>query len=370
MARAVKDTPVELMSLGPVGRPHRKAVWYALFGALLGYAVLHPGSMIIRNITDYAHGHAPFIPTGEILHSLSFEMWPMAALYAFLGAGFWYFYGLHTGRINEQQERLRQDLEEIRSLADRLDYERRVVKMLEAGYRHSWKNKLVGIIGLTQRLEKKSEGSLQETAGCLRRCGEDLFRELTDNLEISKIVSTDVLPVGRGDVHEMLVRCVRELLQTRFAGKDVRVTINGRPWDEAQGSLLWDFNQTTLYHVLDNVLSNALRFGTEVAVAYRRDGQNVLIEVSDNGPGMSAEQLAQVFDPAAAPEERGGSHLGMAYAKMIIDRYGGRIDYRTAPGQGTTCLIRLPALVNRSADGATQAGDLGIRPRPPGSLAT
>jgi hypothetical protein len=62
----------------------------------------------------------------------------------------------------EQQKRLRQDLEEIRSLAARLDYERRAVKMLEAGYLHSWKNKLLGITGLAERIEKKSEGSIRE----------------------------------------------------------------------------------------------------------------------------------------------------------------------------------------------------------------
>ncbi len=344
----------------PNRTPHRKALWFGLFGALLGYAVLHPGTMIIRNITDYAHGHAPFIPTGQILHSLSFEMWPMAALYAVLGAIFWYFYGLHTGRINEQQERLRQDLEEIRSLAERLDYERRVVKMLEAGYRHSWKNKLVGIIGLAQRLEKKGGDPLREMTGCLRRCGEDLFRELGENLEITKIVSTDVLPVSRGNVHELVVGCVAELLRTRFAGKGVRVTLNGLPWSEAHGELLWDFNQTTLHHVIDNVLTNAMKFGSEVAISYRQDGE-LVIEVADNGPGMSEEQVARVFDPAAAPQDRNGSHLGMAYSKMIIDRYGGRIEYRTAPGQGTICLIRLPEAqatvfaVKRSAAVATSA---------------
>lgn len=336
-------TPPRPAASGLSHTPRLKALWYGLFGALLGYAVLHPGAMIIRNITDYTHGRAPFAPAAEILHSFDPQMWPMAALYAVLGTVFWSFYGLHTGRIKEQQERLRQDLEEIRTLAARLDYEQRVVKMLEAGYRHSWKNKLVGIVGLARRLEKREEGPVKEMAGCLRRCGEELFRELGENLEISKIVSTDMLPASRGDVHELIVACVGEPLRTRFAGKQPRVSINGRPWNEAQGSLPWEFNRTTLRHVLDNVLTNAMRFGSRVAVRYRSEGPELVIEVEDDGPGMSAEQVAEVFDPGAAPHERGGSHLGMAYSKMIIDRYGGRIDYRTAPGQGTTCLIRLPA---------------------------
>jgi hypothetical protein len=75
-------------------------------------------------------------------------------------------------------------------------------------------------------------------------------------------------------------------------------------------------------------------------VSYRCSGEELLIEVADNGPGMSEEQLASVFDPAAAGG-RDSSHLGMACSKMIIDKYGGRIEYRSAPGKGTTCLIRL-----------------------------
>lgn len=93
---------------------------------------------------------------------------------------------------------------------------------------------------------------------------------------------------------------------------------------------------------MENVLSNAMQFGSRVDIRYGTEGEGLVIEVRDNGPGMSADELAAVFDPTVCGEH-GGTHVGMAYSKMIIEKHEGQITYCTAEGQGTCCLISLPA---------------------------
>jgi two-component system sensor histidine kinase BaeS len=74
----------------------------------------------------------------------------------------------------------------------------------------------------------------------------------------------------------------------------------------------------------------------------------VRVRVSDSGEGIAAEHLPYIFDRfykvdrarAAAPA---GSGLGLSIVKAIVERHGGTIDARSAPGGGTTIELQLPA---------------------------
>jgi signal transduction histidine kinase len=67
----------------------------------------------------------------------------------------------------------------------------------------------------------------------------------------------------------------------------------------------------------------------------------VLIEVADDGPGMSPEVADKIFDPFFTTKAQ-GSGLGLAIVRKIVDAHDGRIDLRTAPGRGTAILVTLP----------------------------
>jgi CheY-like chemotaxis protein len=70
----------------------------------------------------------------------------------------------------------------------------------------------------------------------------------------------------------------------------------------------------------------------------------VLAEVSDTGPGIVPEHLAKVFDPSFSTRaEPGGCGRGLAVSRGIVRAYGGDIEVRSAPGQGTTFTVGLPA---------------------------
>jgi two-component system sensor histidine kinase BaeS len=104
--------------------------------------------------------------------------------------------------------------------------------------------------------------------------------------------------------------------------------------------------------VLGNLLENALRHtpsGGTVTVSARPAGRDVELLVSDTGEGIPIEHLPHVFErfyrvDAARDRTHGGSGIGLAIAKALVDAHGGQIGADSpGPGRGATFTVRLPA---------------------------
>jgi two-component system phosphate regulon sensor histidine kinase PhoR len=111
-------------------------------------------------------------------------------------------------------------------------------------------------------------------------------------------------------------------------------------------------DRAQLVQVLDNLLSNALRYGCDregaaIDVAAERSGDWILLSVTDHGPGIAREHLPRITErfyraDAARSRETGGTGLGLAIVKHIIERHRGSLDIRSTQGVGTTVVVRLP----------------------------
>ncbi len=107
-----------------------------------------------------------------------------------------------------------------------------------------------------------------------------------------------------------------------------------------------------LQQLVRNLLDNARRYsppGSRIAVRVWARGRHACLEVSDQGPGIPAEQLPRVFDRfwRASPDRSdGGSGLGLAIATRICRLHGGSIQVRSAPGEGSRFLVELPRAAN------------------------
>lgn len=126
-----------------------------------------------------------------------------------------------------------------------------------------------------------------------------------------------------------------------------------------------------LAQALRNLVFNALKFtvsgGVQISAALRHvEGKaRVVIEVADSGPGLSAAQIEQLFQPFAqlsAQDASGGSGLGLAISRELVQRMQGSLAVCSTPGHGSTFTIELPAAPGAStaACAAGQTSRLAI----------
>jgi two-component system, OmpR family, sensor histidine kinase KdpD len=101
-----------------------------------------------------------------------------------------------------------------------------------------------------------------------------------------------------------------------------------------------------LERALANVLENATRFAGEepVTIRARATERQILVRISDHGPGIAKEDLERVFEPfhRTSDEDGPGSGLGLAIARGFLEANGGRIRAESLPGQGTSFVVQLP----------------------------
>jgi len=115
-------------------------------------------------------------------------------------------------------------------------------------------------------------------------------------------------------------------------------------------------DEPRLRQVVGNLMTNAVRHtpaGTPVSLRLARDGDEVVVEVSDTGPGLAPEQAERVFErfyrADAARTRRGGGEatsgtgLGLAIVAALVAAHDGTVTVRSEPGQGATFVVRLPA---------------------------
>jgi signal transduction histidine kinase/ActR/RegA family two-component response regulator len=130
-------------------------------------------------------------------------------------------------------------------------------------------------------------------------------------------------------------------------------------------------DEARLVQALVNLLTNAAQ-----AMDGRRDGCILIattadgaggarLSVSDNGPGISADALARVAEPYFTTRaSSGGLGLGLFLTRGIVDAHGGRLEFESAVGRGTTAAIVLPAAPGGPADRAAAAATEAVQAPP------
>jgi signal transduction histidine kinase len=113
-----------------------------------------------------------------------------------------------------------------------------------------------------------------------------------------------------------------------------------------------------LRHIFNNLLSNAVKYspaGSTVDLIVQREAQDALFTVRDQGAGIPTEDQARLFQPF----ERGrnvsgtpGTGLGLVIVQRCVSLHGGTMRLTSAPGQGTTVMVRLPIFLEKDSDTA------------------
>lgn len=113
-----------------------------------------------------------------------------------------------------------------------------------------------------------------------------------------------------------------------------------------------------LRRALQNLLDNAVRYGQRARIHLREDGDQVVIGIEDDGPGIPPDQLERVFDPflrleSSRNRETGGSGLGLSIARNLLRAHGGDVCLRNLDGGGLLAEVRLPRAPLLEENGAT-----------------
>jgi signal transduction histidine kinase len=101
---------------------------------------------------------------------------------------------------------------------------------------------------------------------------------------------------------------------------------------------------TRLRQTFDNLLRNAMEAqpdGGEVVVTAKTEGTQLLIDISDAGPGVPPEQRAEIFEFGKTTKAT-GSGIGLPLSQLIVESHGGSLVYQERNGSGATFRVQLP----------------------------
>jgi signal transduction histidine kinase len=119
-----------------------------------------------------------------------------------------------------------------------------------------------------------------------------------------------------------------------------------------------------LNQVIKSLVQNAVEAagsGGKISIKTRASDENVILEVTDNGPGIAPEDVPKIFSPFYSTKSGSGRGLGLAIVQTVVNRAAGSIEVNTMPKAGATFRIKLPALPAASAlsDGAVRLASGG-----------
>ena len=215
-----------------------------------------------------------------------------------------------------------------------------------ANISHELRTPLNSIIGLTRLLaEPSDDGGLDSErlyqVELIRNSGSTLLALVNDLLDVAKAESGQL----RVDPSEVDLRALfgrlRGLARPMAEGKPVDVIVSD---DGAPGTILTD--EVALTSVLRNLLSNGIKYTDrgEVRLSARTIGPRLEISVADTGIGIPVGLSEHVFEEfyQVPGVRRGGTGLGLPYARRLARILGGDLTLTSEPGVGTTVVLDLP----------------------------
>ena len=217
-----------------------------------------------------------------------------------------------------------------------------------ANMSHELRTPLNAIIGYSEMLQEEAEEEGVEEfvpdLGKIHSAGRHLLALINDILDLSKIEAGKTeLFLESFDLEE-LVRRVESTVAPLVAANGNTLDV---VMEDQVGTLVADI--TKVQQVLLNLLSNAAKFTEKGHIELRvtEEGDEVVMGVSDEGIGMSPDQMARIFEAfgqadASTQKRYGGTGLGLVISREFCRIMGGDITVLSAPGHGTTFTVRLP----------------------------
>ena len=222
--------------------------------------------------------------------------------------------------------------------------------LFSAGVAHELRTPLNAIIGFSDMMRSRMFGPLPgryaEYADLIHDSGQHMLDLIGDVLDLSKVEAgryqLNMSVFDAGDVVRSSVKMVRPMADTA----EVVMVL-----DVPEDDVLIEADRKAVRQVLLNILSNAIKFspkGGQIEVALQAFDDDIVLSVEDQGPGMSADEIARIGEPfaqgasAQLTEER-GSGLGLALVSSLTDLHDGEFQIESDGEDGGTLVsVTLP----------------------------
>lgn len=252
-------------------------------------------------------------------------------------------------RANTEMATLNQDLQKK---TERLEQTERTLRLRNEELKgfaytisHDLKAPLRGIAGYAQELERKHRTGLSERAlFCLSQiltATRNLERLIEDLLQYSRL-DAETPSLVAIDLRDLVDGALRSFNETIARGKiELAVDlpeVKLRVWERG------------LLQVLTNLIDNAIKYSRNstpprIVIKAQSLDNSIRIMISDNGVGFDikyADRIFGLFNRLVRMDEYEGSGAGLAIAKKVVDKIGGRIWAESTPGQGATFFLDIP----------------------------
>ena len=252
-------------------------------------------------------------------------------------------------KVEERTRELQRALAELSRKGRQLEVASEHKSHFLANMSHELRTPLNAIIGFSQVLRQRLFGPInekqEEYLDDILSSGNHLLSLINDVLDLSKVEAGQVeLEVASLSLREALERGV-VMVREPATKHGVRLSLELAP-----GVDLVEGDERRLRQVIFNLLSNAVKFtpeGGEVVVATASRDHEVLISVTDTGPGIRVEDHERIFEEFqqtdVGVQQGEGTGLGLALSKRLVELHGGRIWVESEPGHGSRFVFTLPA---------------------------
>jgi two-component system phosphate regulon sensor histidine kinase PhoR len=218
---------------------------------------------------------------------------------------------------------------------------------------HELRTPLAALLGFIETLQgpaKNDTAAREKFLGIMQQQATRMARLIDDLLSLSRIeLNAHLKPSTPLDLAPV-VRQVADGLLTLARDREVEIRVAA-----PQDALIVYGDRDELIRALENLVENALKYGAAgkrvditLSRAYTRAGTpEARIAVRDYGPGIAPEHLPRLTErfyrvDVADSRAQGGTGLGLALVKHVLNRHGGRVTIESTPGAGATFVMHLP----------------------------
>ncbi len=248
----------------------------------------------------------------------------------------------------EQQARKREALE-LKATEERLaDAEQQLVRYkrlsglgeLTARVAHEINNSLMSPLLQSERLAAGIVASDE-----LQQIGQQILQGLGDATEVLRRIRPFYLGANAKRSHvdlasmvKTVAKSIRQDTATRTSGNHVRIKVDARPAELVA-------TKTEMREILTSLGHNAVEAIQGIGIVHLRcheTDREVIVEVQDNGAGMTSEVHNHCVESFYSTKEKPALGLGLSIAQAIVESYSGSLVIKSEPNEGTTVTIRIP----------------------------